>query len=149
MRLAALLLGATVALSACVESNTAAPPAGSSQVGPGARKADVVDASVMFRRVCVVTAPDMAAAKRELSKMPFVQNSATGTYYHQALDLSFKVRKEGGQTVCSMVLGTTRSPASVELTMIAAGQGGKADISVQSGLRNGGRTYIGVFAISK
>jgi hypothetical protein len=129
-RLLPLALLATLILSACVS------PTGQTQVAsvegpvaavitnvpvdpnvkPGPTAVSLVDATMMFDRVCVSHYPDLKASEAEIRKMPFRQAS-TGTWFHQQLDLSFKLIPE--RRACSLVFGSREDPMQLALALAA------------------------------
>ncbi|MGL5009606.1 MAG: hypothetical protein ACRC6I_06955 [Paracoccaceae bacterium] len=143
----ALPLLAALALSACVGSGKPTPNT-FTDIGPGAAAADAATASLLFARICADTAPSLSAARSELAALPFRQAPDTGTYFHTQLDLSFKLRTEGGQNICSMVFGTTDDPQSAALLLAAAGSGSQANIRIAPPTQRGARIYLAAFAVS-
>ncbi|WP_126974940.1 hypothetical protein [Frigidibacter oleivorans] len=124
LRAASLL--AVALLAGCVETQSAGTVA-AAQVGPGSSLLDPEDqifAAMLFNDVCGDTGAKPAAAKAVLAKLPVTQHPETGTYYHQNLDLSFKLVKEGSHDVCSMVFGSRSELSSIGL-MLAAGSAAK------------------------
>jgi len=104
-----VLTGATL-LAGCVDAaKPVSPPTGSilvdPSVGPGPSPATPKQAGVLFAQICIATLPNFEGAAAKLSAPPFKQNSTTGTYYHQQINLSFKLMKEDGKPVCSLVYG--------------------------------------------
>lgn len=115
-RLAGLI--AAVTLSACVNTTPSPPPADAaklaeqvaqSDVGPGPDQVDGIGASIIFRDVCVATAPSFRKAPAVMAKMPFRQHPGTGTYYHRNLDLSIKLMPKR----CSMVFTSKDDPSRI------------------------------------
>ena len=103
-------------LSACTDMQSPTSP-----VGPGPYAADHIIASQMFTEVCAKTYPSLSAAREAIDRLPFDQNSGTGTYYHRKIDLSFKLTQTPNMQVCSMVMGTNSKEALVvEITFGAA-----------------------------
>ena len=145
-----LLVSSFLLLLGCVDPAT---PTVVSEggVGPGATAAPVMTASALFRQVCIDTAPRLDAARTALSKLPFTQNPTTGTYYHNMLDLSIKVRREGGRGVCSIVFASTEPPERVgkelaRMAIVAGLVGMQVEVGADEGVA--GRNYYSVFAIS-
>ncbi|KPP84154.1 MAG: hypothetical protein HLUCCA08_01450 [Rhodobacteraceae bacterium HLUCCA08] len=95
-------LAATAALAAC---DVAAPA--SSTAGPGTVPVPPGNAAGLFRQVCVANQDDLSGATATLAALPFTRNSGQDIYYHDRLDLSFKVTPNGASAVCSMVWGPT------------------------------------------
>ncbi len=151
--LASLFLSALVPLSACAETGGSpmVPAAAASNVGPGPNEPDSAMAMGLFRQVCLDTGVDLAKARKVVEAGPYRQNSGTGTYYHSSLDLSFRLRPEGGKPVCSMVIGTSESPSSIALLAAATGQSAPkgVEVSVGGSQSFGGRNYIRIFAIGQ
>lgn len=94
----ALFAPALLALSACM----AAPPESPTAV-PGNTPVDPAVAAQLFAETCLATLPDHAGVPAVLAARPFTRNAATGTYYHDTLNLSFAQRGSS----CSMVFLTT------------------------------------------
>lgn len=58
---------------------------------------------MVFGDVCAKNGPSFKGSRAALAKLPFAQNSDTGTYYHQAVNLSIKLQKRGAKPICSVV----------------------------------------------
>lgn len=140
--LCALLLAALLPLAACVEPTTSG-----GSVGPGPGKVDLASATLSFNQVCLATMPNLNNARQVLAAGPYQQHSSTGTYYHRALDMSFKLRTEGGRPVCSMVVGTTENPGALNAAITAQPAAKGVTISPGVILPSGGRAYVSFFAI--
>ncbi|MCF2869583.1 hypothetical protein L0664_00770 [Octadecabacter sp. G9-8] len=125
---------ALVALGACQAAApstgpTTAVAAARSTVGPGSQPATAQDAINNFA-VCINSAPTFAQAPQQLRALPFTQNSNTGTWYHQTLNLSINV--SGNR--CSMVFGSNEERELLGLALAVGsteGNGqGNANIGV-------------------
>jgi hypothetical protein len=88
--------------------------------GPGERLPTATAAGTLFANVCLATAPSFVAAPLALFTEPFTQNSTTGTYYHNSLNLSFKLIDNGGSLRCSLVFAAAGDPETVYATFVAA-----------------------------
>ena len=109
--LAAMALG--LALTGCVENtSTASKAAEGAEVQPGPANVDMVSAVSLFDRVCAKTAPRFSGAPKALASLPVRQHPDTGTFYHQNLNLSFKVTVGRG---CSMVFVSKERPGTLAL----------------------------------
>ncbi len=99
-------------LSACDETSTTATSTPTA-VGPGPYAVNVIDAAVMFGRVCAQSYPSLSKARAAVLELPFVQDPRTGTYFHQNLDLSFKLTDSSGAKFCSMVFGSKEKDSTL------------------------------------
>ncbi|MEO0486218.1 MAG: hypothetical protein AAF092_09930 [Pseudomonadota bacterium] len=90
-------LAALVTAAGC-----AATPPTSPFAGPGAAIIDAERAGFFFAEACILTAPGFENVGTVLADHPFTQNEVTGTYFHDAGNLSIK----GGLSGCSLVFGT-------------------------------------------
>jgi hypothetical protein len=88
-----------------VEGAATAPDA-----GPGQTLTTASAAGKLFAEVCLATAPSFVAAPLALSVQPFTQNSTTGTYYHNSLNLSFKLLDRDSGLACSLVFAAAGEP---------------------------------------
>ena len=109
-----LVIGLSIGLSGCVETQ---PPAQTSRstVVPGTHPVDPDTAVSILSDICVDTLPRFAKAPAVLAKMPFQQHPQTGTYYHRSLDLSIKLHSDKGRKICSMVFASKDDPAQLAL----------------------------------
>jgi hypothetical protein len=121
---------APLALSACVEStgqtqvaSVEGPVAAvitnipvDPNVKPGPNAVRLTEATALFDKVCVSHYPNLKASEAEIRKMPFKQ-ATTGTWFHQTLDLSFKLIPE--RRACSLVFGSREDPMQLALAMAA------------------------------
>jgi hypothetical protein len=85
-------------------------------VKPGPNTVSLVEATTLFDQVCVSHYPNLKASEAEIRKLPFKQAS-TGTWFHQKLDLSFKVMTE--RRACSLIFGSREDPMQLALAMAA------------------------------
>lgn len=133
------LLCAALALSACVAPTAATRAAApvSANAGPGPNDATPAQAAALFRQVCVDTVPSHAKARTALAALPFVQRQSTGTYYHNSLNLSFKLIADGPTPVCSLVFGATSDPTAA---IKSAGKAG-VRVSIDGNARFGSFLY--------
>ena len=94
-------------------------PAGKPQVsaaaGPGAELVPASQATKLFTQVCARTEPSFSAAPARLGGA-YAQNVSTGTYFHQQLNLSFKINANG-QNGCSMVFRSGDASAAVRASL--------------------------------
>lgn len=81
---------------------TTSPQVGGQLVNPA-------EAGVLFAHACIKTRPDFRGMPNALVGQPWVQNSATSTYFHQKQNLSLKVH--GAE--CSMVFAAPDGDESV------------------------------------
>ncbi|MGB5557049.1 MAG: hypothetical protein WBN04_03450 [Paracoccaceae bacterium] len=124
--LTALVLGGCASTEG---TRTAAASAPGSEVGPGPAAVDAVSASKLFNDVCGKTAPSFRKAPAVMAELPFRQNTATGTYYHQSLDLSFKLLPKR----CSMVFGSVERSSMLGLAMATSTGANEASFDPISG----------------
>ena len=117
-----LLLAVPMALAAC-EDVPSSTGGSAGAVGPGPHQVDGTVASIMFSQICAQTYPNIEAARAEIVKLPFTQHPQTGTYYHRALDLSFKLTKSSDRQSCSMVFATTNRYQGALGILVSAGVG--------------------------
>lgn len=89
---------------------------------PGEQLPTAAAAGTLFANVCLATAPSFVAAPLALLTEPFTQNSTTGTYYHDNLNLSFKLIDEGGRLRCSLVFAAAGDPDAVYTAFVAAAE---------------------------
>ncbi len=141
IRATGLLLAATLGLAACVQ-----PSAPSGPVGPGATAPDAGTTALLFRDVCLANLPDLNQTRSALAAGPFRQDSGSGIYYHNALDLSFKVRSEAGTPVCSVVAGLAGNAGGFGAAIAALAVPTGLKVNVGSPLAAGDRTYVSAFA---
>lgn len=104
-----------IAVAGCVD--TAARPQSiviDPNVAPGTQEVTSTVAAQEFGRVCVDNAPGFANAPAQLRSPTYERSSTTGTYFHQALNLSVKLPTDTPfGTVCSMVFGSNENPAAL------------------------------------
>lgn len=124
-------------VSAPAEGMAATKPPVASNAGPGPKDVTTTEGARIFRAVCLDTHPSFKMAPAVLATMPFVQNGATKTYYHQELDLSIKL--QGNQ--CSFVMaGKSLTPASIYRVLKDSNVGAKGRFVYS--FEVDGRTYI-------
>ena len=70
----------------------------------------------LFVNICAKTLPDFASANEAAIESGFTQNSATGTFYNNRSNVSFKLHGDE----CPMVFGTDR-PEDEVLRRLAMG----------------------------
>ncbi len=73
------------------------------EVTVGTGEPDMLTTGLLFQSVCGETLPRFRRAERILENRGFVRNPDTGTYYHQSINLSFRIGTANGSPVCSMV----------------------------------------------
>ncbi len=110
---------------------------------PGTASVEPADAALLFASVCAETGASHDAASAQLATLPFRQNSRTGTWYHQNLNLSFKLVTDGGGQACSMVVGAKSDPT---LMLAATASGNPVSISVRDAGRIDGANYYQALA---
>ncbi len=88
----------------------------SPDAGPGQRLLSPYDAGVIFADTCLIRGPNFEDAEEGVRVHNVTQNSETGTYYHNAANLSVKVAN--GQ--CSLVFATDKQ---VDDTVFQLAQG--------------------------
>lgn len=114
-----------IALAACEEMPPPAPLQGESLVEALVVSATSPDTPVlgtqsvpgrtaveMFAAICLDTAPSFRGAPAVLQANSFVQNPATGTWYHPTLNLSAHISDD-----CSMVFGSTDEPGPLLMAL--------------------------------
>ncbi len=131
---------ALVGLTAC--QTTAG--SGQSEVLPGATDVDPVVALDMYRRICTDTAPSFSGAADVLSTLPFKQHPTTGTYFHQSINMSFKIVVTPTLDQCSMVIGSRKFNA-ITATMMSATSSKKLATQVGTPYETDGIVYLAVF----
>ena len=115
-RILALVAGLGL-LGGCVQ-----PPL-DAEVGPGSEPVTARAATAMFQNVCVDTAPDFAAAPGRLTALQFRPHPRTGTFYHDRMNLSFKVFTQDGHRICSIVFAPRDDLRQTARMLAASGRG--------------------------
>lgn len=106
-------LGALAALAMLAACDVPAPGgpdviAGSVRPAPGV-------AAGLFQAVCVDNQLDLSAAPATLAGLPFTRNTVEDIYYHDSLNLSFKITPRGdASAICSMVWAPNQPAASYQ-----------------------------------
>jgi hypothetical protein len=111
--------------SACdapASGTSASASASRAAVGPGTQPAMTQDTINNFA-VCINSAPSFSQAEQQLRTMLFEQNSATGTWYHQSLNLSINVNADR----CSMVFASNEKPELLSLALAVGSTQGDAN----------------------
>lgn len=144
MRTLSLLTAAVILLAGCVEDTgpkqvgsiegevaaVVVPPNASATVRPGPEPVSIDAAIMLFEQVCISHYPDLKASEGAVRRLPFAQLPATGTYYHQKLDLSFKFIPE--KRACSLVFGSREDPVQLAMMFGAVvSNGTSASIDMQ------------------
>lgn len=120
------------ALVAC--EPTATTPVARGPVDVGSTPLSLSQAATFWTNICVETQPTFRAAPEALAARGFVQNPSTGTYFHQQLDLSFKLIGTGRDTLCSMVFVSIETPSVLGITLASGSTaGGEIGIDRASG----------------
>jgi len=104
------------AVSACVEPMATTPMQPtvpmSASAGPGTQAVPAGNAAGLFRQVCAANRGNLRGAPSTLARLPFTRNTREDIYYHNQLDLSFKLSPATGGTICSMVWASPDSSAA-------------------------------------
>lgn len=88
-------------LSAC-----AGPPV-SDTAGPQPAPASPVTAGQLFAKGCLQQLPRFTGTPAALADQPITQRRDSGTYYHNAENLSLKLVQTNVDSYCEVVFGTT------------------------------------------
>ena len=99
----------------------------------------------LFSQVCLDTAPDFANAPIVLDALPVQRNFDTGTYFHETLNLSFKLISRDDVEICSMVMASDDDPVPAILN---AAQSSDLDVTISPPLDIEGETYYRIQAES-
>lgn len=94
-RVAAAAMG-LAALAACEVPSSPDATGGEATLAAG-------NAAGLFQQVCIVNQAMLSEAPKTMVNLPFTRNSTEDVYYHNELDLSFKLTPQGGGVICSMV----------------------------------------------
>ena len=106
IRIAAIL--ALLALAACETPSETINVNGvpvDPDVGPATTPAGAAEAGALFRQVCLAHAPAFGGSAAALRGGPF-RRAATDVWYHDSLNLSFKLITVDGQPACSLVFAS-------------------------------------------
>jgi hypothetical protein len=98
-------------------------PAVAQGVSPGETPLGITEIVEQFGRACVKTLPEFSAAPDVLRDQGFVQNPATTTWFHQTLNLSFKLTPPKGGDQCSMVFVSKEDPDAIGLALAISSGG--------------------------
>jgi len=127
-------LAVLASLGACAEGGASGAVRSSAEVGPGSVPVDLLTATTLFQRVCVDTAPGFQTAPQAISGLPFTYNTRSEIYYHDTLNLSFKLVPSPRGTICSMVLFSNEQAGVLAIAMgVAASGDGNIGIDPASG----------------
>ena len=143
-----ILAACAAVLAGCEETNTVSSNP-TSTVGPGTRSVSAIDAGILYNRVCAEHAPNFSGTPAELATLPFRQNPETRTYYHTALNMSFKLIETAEYRQCSMVIGARSYKNSDAIIILAAASGNPLEVTVSSPHRISGTTYLRVIGRSE
>lgn len=90
----------------------AAPPV-SDTAGPQLTPASPATAGQLFAKGCLQQLPRFSGTPGALATEPVTQRRSSGTYYHNAQNLSLKVLQTAEGPYCSVVFGTTGNDSQV------------------------------------
>ncbi|NSX55059.1 hypothetical protein [Parasulfitobacter algicola] len=110
MRLIILISGLLMALTACT-------PQVDRNAGPGIDFVSPGRAAALYKQVCVSNATNFENVPAVLAQMPFRQEPESGIYYHQDLNLSFRLGKSKNSDFCGMVWASV-DPENANLAAI-------------------------------
>jgi hypothetical protein len=99
----ALQVGPALSDVAPLSTAAAATPPSLPTAGPGTTLVGPAVAGNLFVDICLANLPDFTGTPAALALEPFTQNTGTGTYYHDTLNLSIKLVTENGEPKCSIV----------------------------------------------
>ncbi|MBW6418993.1 hypothetical protein [Celeribacter sp. PS-C1] len=119
-------------LTACVDGTTS--PTTSGPVAPSSKSVDLTGAVTLFQSVCLDGAASPAKAKAAIDGLPMRQHPETGTYYHNSLNLSFKLIQDDGVSTCSMVFASRDPAGQLAIAFSAAAQ---SDSSIKVDVASG------------
>ncbi len=108
----AIPLAALVVLAAC-------EPPSSPDAAAGATGVPAANAAGLFRQVCLANQTELAEVPKTLVQLPFTRNTSDDVYYHNDLNLSFKLTPQTGGTICSMVWSSADNAGTNRATILS------------------------------
>lgn len=154
-----LAICAAISMAACTPATTpvattavfAPAPATNANAGPGATQPDAAIAGEVFGKACLAEQPTFRNTPTALSRLNFVQNSRTGTYYSANYDMSLKLLDRDTNIECSIIFANDQDQQKLARAFgeaaAANGNGKTGDVGLRFQEINNA-TYINARIIS-
>jgi hypothetical protein len=117
-------------------------------IGPGSRTPDINTAARLFADVCGKTGGDLELAQVALQRLPVRLNQVSDIWYHQRLNLSFKLIP-GRRPLCSFVSAADDNPELFAAGLIVAGASGGSESAARAVEGPDGKVYINAVVIGE